>query len=812
MTETTHLNERKQRGAVSDNYVLESVLLSTRSADAYKAFDRSRSVGVCLWTLRHPLAPDSQAVKRFVSRIEAISNLHPSPCEILEGGVDQVGMAYAVLPLLDGKPLRPGGDLVETERRFMTCLRLVDRLHSQGMVCGDLCHGSFWQDSSGELRFIGIMGSFDSEAVDTATLPPMDTLPYISPEQRSGAGIEQASDVFALGVLGYYLLTGAYPFGQEAGSFGEALDPTKVKPISSYVPLPPLWAEEVIKRCLQLDPANRYSTAGAVLNAITEARSRATSQESMPVRTQRGASFGQTKSSPLVTSSAPVRRAETQFKPPAISPMVGIGAALVGVLILSIVGTWLFGGSDKPTTTRLERELAPHASAAGDANVKQAIQQIGKSNVEFDTKSKELAQLVNSDDPLAHNILVKSAVEAENPELREASEKAIIDRARRLGLMRSSEQVRQWLRSIKDLDRPPSYEALLKSLDITLPAEAQERTIREAYASNVRVAIKLAAALALDTNKLQAYQPVLAQLVGDSMKRTDANKFSALALILINPELSMVFSDDVVQRREELPDADILPVLAALADRNDVNNVRPVANLAMERKLISPLRQLFLTTVRDRESLPAEILNSLVRASAGVLKADEMVNFGRWDDREAERIILGVLADSTDPDVAKEAFDILSGKSMTIEPSHSLVEWIRKDHWDNRKTLAPAVGILGHLDLATEEQISRALDILVPYFKDARISAMLLDTGNARLLGYMIEKYPSSLGFGSLLKLLGHQEKELRIKAINALGKLDVKDVIALNLIIEQYEREKDEDVKMLYRETFWVLKNRKGI
>src|SRR5690606_8589325 len=127
-------------------------------------------------------------------------------------------------------------------------------------------------------------------------------------------------------------------------------------------------------------------------------------------------------------------------------------------------------------------------------------------------------------DPLAHDILVKTARESEDTELRSLAEKSIVDRARRLGLLRSAEQVRQWLRISRQGVLSPAYEPVLKSLDTTLPIEARSGFLRQAYATEPQLILKLAVALAIDTDKLQEYQPVISQLVGDSIKLESADK------------------------------------------------------------------------------------------------------------------------------------------------------------------------------------------------------------------------------------------------------------------------------------------------
>jgi eukaryotic-like serine/threonine-protein kinase len=91
---------------------------------------------------------------------------------------------------------------------------------------------------------------------------PFGTAPYISPEQLLGVRSEPRSDLFALGVLLYFFSTGVRPFGESETMGGmrrrlwrDPLPPRRLRP--DY----PAWLQEIILRCLEVEPAWRYPTA-----------------------------------------------------------------------------------------------------------------------------------------------------------------------------------------------------------------------------------------------------------------------------------------------------------------------------------------------------------------------------------------------------------------------------------------------------------------------------------------------------------------------------------------------------------------------
>jgi serine/threonine protein kinase len=82
---------------------------------------------------------------------------------------------------------------------------------------------------------------------------PFGTAPYMSPEQLRGIRNDPRSDLFALGVLLYFFSTGVRPFGESESLRGMRLRP-------DY----PAWLQEIVLRCLEIEPAWRYPTAAQV--------------------------------------------------------------------------------------------------------------------------------------------------------------------------------------------------------------------------------------------------------------------------------------------------------------------------------------------------------------------------------------------------------------------------------------------------------------------------------------------------------------------------------------------------------------------
>ena len=148
----------------------------------------------------------------------------------------------------------------------------LDDLHRQHVVHLDIKPGNLLlhADAAGNERIVLL----DFGLAHHAHLPdllaeqfdePMGTAPYMAPEQVLGVRSDPRSDQFALGVTLYYLATGETPFGAPTGTAGlkRRLYRAPVPPRTRQASIP-RWLQEIILRCLEVDPDHRYPTADQI--------------------------------------------------------------------------------------------------------------------------------------------------------------------------------------------------------------------------------------------------------------------------------------------------------------------------------------------------------------------------------------------------------------------------------------------------------------------------------------------------------------------------------------------------------------------
>ncbi|MDE2428717.1 MAG: protein kinase [Burkholderiales bacterium] len=186
------------------------------------------------------------------------------------GSGDFDAQPYIVMEQIAGESLRsrfaqaplPVDEVVTVGIKVAQALQ---DLHRQHVIHLDIKPSNIMFRDSGEAVLIDFgLSRHDRlpDLLDEEFRLPMGTGPYISPEQVMGVRNEPRSDLFSLGVLLYHLATGERPFGHPTSVSGlkKRLYRDPIPPRSHKADVP-RWLQEIILRCLEVDPAARFDTA-----------------------------------------------------------------------------------------------------------------------------------------------------------------------------------------------------------------------------------------------------------------------------------------------------------------------------------------------------------------------------------------------------------------------------------------------------------------------------------------------------------------------------------------------------------------------
>jgi serine/threonine protein kinase len=216
------------------NYQLDRLLGTGGMGSVYLAhrcdgqFDRVVALKMLGAHLRSEFFADQFAVeRRLLAGLD-----HPNITRLLDGGVSADGDPYLVMEYVDGTPIgeycdRNRLNVVERVRLFLQVCAAVAHAHRNRIVHRDLKPGNILVTAGGNVKLLDFGTAKLLEAAGSdptaATRFGMMTLRYASPEQLRGDAVTPSADVYALGVVLYELLTGAWPFG-EGGSLAAGLE------------------------------------------------------------------------------------------------------------------------------------------------------------------------------------------------------------------------------------------------------------------------------------------------------------------------------------------------------------------------------------------------------------------------------------------------------------------------------------------------------------------------------------------------------------------------------------------------------------
>ncbi|HSP79160.1 MAG TPA: serine/threonine-protein kinase [Myxococcaceae bacterium] len=276
-------------GQVLDGrYQIEDVLGQGGMGMVFRANQTSVHRPVAVKTLNPSLAAAPQFFERFRREAEIASRLrHPNVITIYDFGRAQDGTCYYVMELLEGESLR---QLVKRDGP-MTLRRAVDvveqacrglaHAHEQGAIHRDIKpHNIMVQQLDGrdfvKVLDFGLVKALEQEEEQqlTSTGQVLGTPQYMPPEQAGGEVVDHRSDLYSMGGVLYYCLTGASPYG--ANTVRKALTAAltqQVPPVNSRrqdAPIPQLL-EEFLQKALAREKEDRFQSAQEFIDAMLDA-------------------------------------------------------------------------------------------------------------------------------------------------------------------------------------------------------------------------------------------------------------------------------------------------------------------------------------------------------------------------------------------------------------------------------------------------------------------------------------------------------------------------------------------------------------
>ncbi|MFZ5736733.1 MAG: serine/threonine protein kinase [Pseudomonadota bacterium] len=265
-------------GSTLDGFIIEEAIHRGGMATLFKVRRDDDPMPMVMKTPRIGEGEDPAAIVSFEMEQMLMPRLSGPHVAKFVGMRDFSSHPYIVMERIAGEPLLarlpelplPYDEAVAIAARIATA---IADLHRQHVIHHDIKPSNIMFRPTGEAVLLDMGLACSDQLPDLMQEEfrlPFGTAPYMAPERLLGVRDEPRSDLFALGVLLYFFTTGVRPFGETETMYGmrrrlwrDPHPPRRLRP--DYPP----WLQEIVLRCLEIQPEWRYPTAAQLVFDLT---------------------------------------------------------------------------------------------------------------------------------------------------------------------------------------------------------------------------------------------------------------------------------------------------------------------------------------------------------------------------------------------------------------------------------------------------------------------------------------------------------------------------------------------------------------
>jgi hypothetical protein len=256
----------RTRGTSPDRYAVQAEIAAGGTGVVYRALDRTTGEARALKRLLPALRGDATVVEAFEREYHVLAGItHPRIIRVFDYGRDAHG-PYYTMELLAGDDLRKAAPL--PFRKACLCLRdlaaSLSLLHARRLIHRDLSPGNVRVTPDGHCKLI----DFGALAPFGILRQLVGTPPATSREALEGSPVDQRADIYSLGALGYFMLTGRHAYPAER--FEELFSAWETPPAapSSYEAAIPPELDALVMAMLNHNPLARPASTAEVISRL----------------------------------------------------------------------------------------------------------------------------------------------------------------------------------------------------------------------------------------------------------------------------------------------------------------------------------------------------------------------------------------------------------------------------------------------------------------------------------------------------------------------------------------------------------------
>jgi len=262
---------------LADRYEILKMLGEGGMGAVYKARDRELDRLVAVKVVRRDLAGHASILQRFKQELILARKItHRNVVRIFDLGVAD-GLRFITMEFIDGQDL---SSLLEerklspeeTVRILRQVCDALEAAHAEGVIHRDLKPQNIMIESGGRVVVMdfGLARSMEASGLTQAGAM-MGTPAYMSPEQAKGMPVDERSDIFALGIISYEMLSGQLPFKADSALASLLMrTQTPAPPLTQIDPAVPQQLSDIVQKTLATDVKDRYESVALLRKDLTD--------------------------------------------------------------------------------------------------------------------------------------------------------------------------------------------------------------------------------------------------------------------------------------------------------------------------------------------------------------------------------------------------------------------------------------------------------------------------------------------------------------------------------------------------------------